>query len=143
MNADSLRERLKSLYAAFKLANVDFLLNAFADDTEFISYSPLEVFPFLGHHRGKAAMAEVLKAGYEQFEFITYEPVFTVCEESEAAAVIVFARFVHRRTGRSISTMIAHFFRFRQGQIVELREFMDSFGAVRQLLGRPLDFEQN
>jgi uncharacterized protein len=103
----------------------------------------LEVFPFLGHRRGKAAMAEVLKAGYKEFEFVTYEPVFTVCEGSEAAAVIVFARFVHRRTGRSISTMIAHFFRFRQGQIVELREFMDSFGAVGQLLGRPLDLEQN
>jgi len=31
MNADSLRERLKSLYAAFKLAKVDFPLNAFGD----------------------------------------------------------------------------------------------------------------
>jgi uncharacterized protein len=143
MNADSLRERLKSLYAAFKLAKVDFLLNAFADDAEFISYSPLEVFPFLGHHRGKAAMGEVLKGGYKEFEFISYEPVFIVCEGSDAAAVIVFARFIHRRTGRSISTMIAHFFRFRQGQIVELREFMDSFGAVTQLLGRPLDLQQN
>jgi len=143
MNTDSLRERLNSLYAAFKLANVDFLLNAFADDTEFISYSPLEVFPFLGHHRGKAAMAEVLKAGYEEFEFITYQPVFTVCEGNDAAAVIVYARFIHRKTGRSISIMIAHFLRFRQGQIVELREFMDSFGAVTQLLGRPLDLQQN
>ncbi len=136
-----LRERLEALYAAFKFANVEFLLNAFDSDIEFISYSPLEVFPFLGHHRGKAAMAEVLRAGYEQFEFITYEPVFTVCEGEDAAAVIVFARFTHHRTGRSISTMIAHFLRFRQGLIIELREFMDSFGAVRQLLGRPLDLE--
>ena len=66
--------------AAFKTAKVGFLLNAFADDAEFISSSPLEVFPFLG---------------------------------------------------------------FRQGQIVESREFMDSFGAVAQLLGRPLDLQQN
>ena len=141
MNASSLRERLKSLYATFRLAKVDFLLNAFADDVEFISYAPLEVFPFLGHHRGKAAMAEVLKVGYKEFEFVTYEPVLMVCEGNEAAAVIVFARFIHRRTGRSISTMIAHFLRFWQGQIIELREFMDSFGAVSQLLGRPLDLE--
>ena len=60
---ETLRERLKSLYEAFRLARIDFVLNAFDDDVEFISYSPLEVFPFLGHHRGKAAMADVLKAG--------------------------------------------------------------------------------
>ena len=136
--SDSLRERLYSLYAAFRLANVDFILNAFDDNIEFISYSPIEVLPFLGHHRGKAAMAQVLKAGYDEFEFLTYEPVFMVCEAEDAAA-IVFARFIHRRTGRSISTMIAHFVRFRQGRIVELREFMDSFSLVRQLLGRELD----
>jgi len=110
---ESTRERLNSLYAAFTLANIDFLLNAFDDEIEFIIYSPIEVFPFLGHHRGKAAMAKVLKSGYEEFEFVTYEPVFMVCE-AEDAAVIVFARFIHRRTGRSISVMIAHFIRFRR-----------------------------
>lgn len=90
--AAALRERLNSLYAAFRLAKVDFLLNAFDEDIEFISYSPLEVFPFLGHRRGKTAMAEVLSAGYKEFEFVTYEPVFMVCEGEDAAAVIVFAR---------------------------------------------------
>jgi uncharacterized protein len=135
-----LRERLTSLYGAFRRANVDFLLNAFDDDIEFISYSPIEVFPFLGHHRGKAAMAEVLRAGYAEFEFVTYEPIFMVCEADDAA-VITFARFIHRKTGRSISTMIAHFLRFQRGQIVELREFMDSFHTVKQLLGRESDLE--
>jgi len=125
-----LRERLNSLYAAFKLAKIDFLLKAFDDDIEFISYSPLEAFPFLGHHRGKAAFADLLKAGYREFEFIAYERVFTVCEGEDAAAVILFARFTHRRTGRPISTKIAYFMRLRQGLITELREFMDSFGAL-------------
>ena len=66
--------------------------------------------------------------------------IFTVCEGDDAA-VIIFARFIQRRTGRSISTMIAHFLRFRNGRIVELREFMDSFHTVKQLLGRELDLE--
>lgn len=139
---ESVRERLNAIYEAFRQAKIDFVLNAFDDDVDFISYSPLEVFPFLGHHRGKAAMAEVLKSGYLQFEFITYQPVFTVCEGDDAA-VIIFARFIQRRTGRSISTMIAHFLRFRNGRIVELREFMDSFHTVKQLLGRELDLEEH
>lgn len=136
--AESLRDRLNSLYAAFRRANLDFVLNAFDDNVEFISYSPVEVFPFLGHFRGKAAMAKVLKAGYDEFEFLTYQPVFMVCEATDAA-VILFARVIHRRTGRSISLMIAHFLRFDGDRIIELREFMDSFAAVKQLLGRELD----
>lgn len=139
---ESLRQRLDAIYEAFRRAKIDFVLNAIDDDVEFISYSPVEIFPFLGHHRGKTAMAEVLKTGYAQFEFITYQPVFTVCE-GEDAAVIIFARFVQRRTGRSISTMIAHFLRFRHGRVVELREFMDSFNTVKQLLGRELDLEEH
>jgi ketosteroid isomerase-like protein len=39
--------------------------------------------------------------------------------------------------------MIAHFLRFRNGRIVELREFMDSFHTVKQLLGRELDLEEH
>ncbi len=81
----SVRERIDAIYEAFRQARIDFVLNAIDDDVEFISYSPVEIFPFLGHHRGKAAMAEVLKSGYGQFEFITYQPVFTVCEGEEAA----------------------------------------------------------
>ena len=139
---ESVRVQLKTIYEAFRQAKIDFVLNAFDDDVEFISYSPIEIFPFLGHHRGKAAMAAVLKSGYAQFEFISYQPIFTVCEGDDAA-VIIFARFIHRRTGRSISTMIAHFLRFRHGRIVELREFMDSFHTVKQLLGRELDLKEH
>ncbi|AMN38470.1 nuclear transport factor 2 family protein [Rhodoplanes sp. Z2-YC6860] len=131
------KERLNSLYAAFRFGNTKFLLEAFDEDIEFVSYSPQDAFPFLGHHRGKAAMENVLKAGYAEFEFVTYEPVFMVCE-GEDAAVIIFARMVHRSTRRSIQTMIAHFLRFRGRQIVELREFMDSFGAVEQMLGHKI-----
>lgn len=34
---------------------------------------------------------------------------------------------------------IAHFLTFKDGKIVELREFMDSFSAAEQVLGRELD----
>jgi len=62
-----LRERLSTLYAAMKLGQLDFVLNAIDDDIEFISYAPIKVFPFLGHRRGKAAMSEALHgAGGDQ-----------------------------------------------------------------------------
>src|ERR1700730_9239112 len=95
----SARGGLSAIYEASRQAKVDFVLNAIDDDVEFISYSPIEVFPFLGHHRGKAAMAEVLKSGYAQFEFIAYQPVFTVCEGDDAA-VIIFPLLIQRKSGR-------------------------------------------
>lgn len=37
-----------------------------------------------------------------------------------------------------IRLFVADFLRLRQGRIVELRQFMDSFDAVQQVLGREI-----
>jgi ketosteroid isomerase-like protein len=58
--------------------------------------------------------------------------------EQEDAAVIVLARLRQRTTGRTIQLFIADFIRFDKGRIVELRQFMDSFDAVQQVLGREI-----
>ena len=72
---DVLRGRLTTLYAAMKKGQLDFVLNAIHDDIEFISYSPIKVFPFLGHRRGKPAMSEALHGAVEAFEFVACEPI--------------------------------------------------------------------
>lgn len=136
----ALREQLDTLYAAFKRGQLDFVLNAFDDKAEYISHRPAHLFPFLGHRRGKAAIAEALKEMHEELEFVTYEPVSKVLEADEAA-VMLFIRVINRQTGRSIQLSLAHFLKFRGGKIVELREFMDSFSAAEQHLGRPLDVD--
>jgi hypothetical protein len=58
-----------------KKGQLDFVLNAIHDDIEFISYSPIKVFPFLGHRRGKPAMSEALHGAVKAFEFIACEPI--------------------------------------------------------------------
>jgi uncharacterized protein len=134
---DIWRGRLTTLYAAIRKGQIDFVLNAIHDDIEFISYSPIKVFPFLGHRRGKAAMSEALHGAVGAFEFVACEPVSMVIE-AQNAAVMLFTRGVSRVTGRSVQGMLAHFMRFRDGKIVELREFMDSLHAAEQALGREL-----
>ena len=134
---DVLHGRLTMLYAAMKKGQLDFVLNAIHDDIEFISYSPTKVFPFLGHRRGKPAMAEALHGAVEAYEVLACEPISMVIE-LKSAAVMVFTRGVSRATGRSVQGVLAHFIRFRDGKIVELREFMDSLHADEQALGREL-----
>jgi len=82
-------------------------------------------------------MSEALRGATEAFEFVACEPISMVIE-LENAAVMLFTRGVSRVTGRSVQGMLAHFMRFRDGKIVELREFMDSFHAAEQALGREL-----
>jgi len=132
-----LRERLGTLYAAFQAGKLDFVLNAIDDDVEFISYSPVQLFPFLGHRRGKAEMAQVLRGAHAMFDFVSCEPL-SIMVENDNAAVQLFSRFVGRKTGRSVQGHGAHFFRFRNDKIVELRTFSDTFRSAEEILGRKL-----
>ena len=135
--SEVLRERLRTLYAAVKLGQIDFVLNSIDDDVEYISYAPVKVFPFLGHQRSKAAMSLALRCAHLAFDFVSCKPVLMVIE-AENAAAIVFTRAVSRATGRSVQGMLTHFMRFRDGKLIEIREFMDSFRAAEQMLGRDL-----
>ncbi|MCL4712059.1 MAG: hypothetical protein KJZ73_12520 [Pseudorhodoplanes sp.] len=58
--------------------------------------------------------------------------------EGDDDAMIVLARLRQRASGRAIQLFVADFLRLRQGRIVELRQFMDSFDAVQQVLGREI-----
>lgn len=138
MTHGALHERLDALYAAFRRGQIDFVLNALDDDIEFVSHSPIQIFPFLGHRRGKAAMAEALRGAHEEFDILSFEPISKVVE-SEEAAVLLFVRGINRKTQRSVQLSIAHFVTFQNGKIVEIKEFMDSFSAAEQVLGRELD----
>jgi ketosteroid isomerase-like protein len=133
-----LRSRLQSLSSAYAQGKLEFVANFIDEHIDFISYAPVSVFPCLGKQRGKAAVAKSLETIHAHFELHAYKPVLMVVEADDAA-VIIQARATQRATGRVIQLLLAQFLRFRDGRIVELREFMDSFDAVEQVLGREID----
>ncbi|MFI4960994.1 MAG: nuclear transport factor 2 family protein [Hyphomicrobiales bacterium] len=132
-----LHKRLYELYADFAAGRIDEALRDFDDNVVMTSYAPIEVFPALGRRQGKAAVAATMHAMHADFEHLSYTPVFMVTE-AETAAVILLARLRQRTTDRIIQLFVAHFLRMQNGRIVELREFMDSFDAVQQVLGREI-----
>jgi ketosteroid isomerase-like protein len=134
---DPLRKRLYDVYAAFAGGRIDDALRDFDDSVVMTSYAPVEVFPALGRRQGKAAVAATMQAMHADFEHLSYTPVFMVIE-NDNAAVIVLARLRQRTTDRIIQLFVAHFLRLENGRIVELREFMDSFDAVQQVLGHEI-----
>ena len=50
---------------------------------------------------------------------------------ADHAAAIVLAGMRQRATGRTIQIRFAHFVRFRDGRIIEFREFLDSMQSSR------------
>ena len=135
--SDDLRLDLYDLYIAFGKGKIDLVLNSFDDKAVFTSYAPIDVFPYLGRRAGKVSIAEMMKQVHAQFEHLTYQPIFVVADKEEAA-LIVMVKLRQRTTGRIIQLLNAHFIRFHNGLIIELREFMDLFEAVQQVLGREL-----
>ena len=137
MPDEFLRKRLAAIYAAYEKGDLDAVLAAFTEDADFISYAPVDVFPYLGHRAGRVAIADTLTAIRSEFDFVSYKPTFMVTE-GESAAAIIEIRLKQRATGRIINARLGHFMRFRQGRIFEFREFTDSFDAVQQVLGHEI-----
>jgi ketosteroid isomerase-like protein len=131
------RKRLYELYAAYAEGRIVEALREFDDKVVMTSYAPVDIFPYLGRKQGKAAVAATMNAAHADFEYLSYQPVFMVIEQDDAA-VIVMARLRQRATGRTIQLFVADFIRFASGRIVEFRQFMDSFDAVQQVLGREI-----
>lgn len=137
MSRNDTRQIVRQLYDAYGRGRVDECLSLVGEDVDFVSYAPVDVFPYLGRKKGKAALAQAMRAVHAEYEYITYQPFFTVVED-DAAAVILLARLKQRATGRTIQLFVADFLRLKDGKIYEIRQFMDSFDAVQQALGHEL-----
>jgi ketosteroid isomerase-like protein len=131
------RAIVTDLYAAYARRDFDRVAALIHDDIDWVIYAPMSVFPFAGPRRGRpavlAAMAEIAKS----FSLESYKPEVMLVE-GERAALISDVSYRQRSTGRVLRLRIAGFLRLQDGRVVEYREFIDSFDAVEQALGREL-----
>jgi ketosteroid isomerase-like protein len=97
----------------------------------------MQVFAFAGHRHGKAAVLEALGGIARDYLLESYLPQATVVD-GDWAAVMSDVTFRQRATGRILRFHIADFLRFRDGRVVEFREFTNTFDVVEQALGRLL-----
>ena len=69
-----------------------------------------------------------------------YVPKVMIAED-DWAAVMSDVAFKQRATGRTLSFHVADVLRFRDGRLVEFREFANTFDVVEQALGHVLPLE--
>jgi ketosteroid isomerase-like protein len=111
------------------------------DDIEWTVSGPMEVLPFCGTFRGKAAVLELIG---------TLVPsvlrVFSFVPESflvDGDQLAMLNRQSGRRgaDGRVISYRVANFMRFADDKLITNLSLIDSFDAVEQVLGHPLTLQ--
>jgi ketosteroid isomerase-like protein len=135
MATQSTRAIVEDLYAAYARHDFGHVTALIHDDIDWIIYSPMQVFPFAGARRGKAAVLEALGGIAKDYSLESYVPKIIVVD-GDRAAVMSEVAFKQRSTDRTLRFVLANFLRIANGQLIEFREFANSFDLVEQALGR-------
>lgn len=131
----SVVEAFYQVYATRDAAKIAAYLD---DDVEWVISGPVDLLPFCGTHRGKAAVLDLIGRRVPAvLRTYSYVPDAILVDGDRAATL---SRQSSRGTadGRSISYRVANFMRFRDGKLIENLSLVDTFDAVQQLIGRPL-----
>ena len=132
------RALVTDLYAAYGRRDYNRVAEFIHDDVDWIIYGPMKVFPFAGHRRGKAAVLDALGGIAQDYTLERYLPR-TMIVDGDRAAVMSDVAFTQRSTGRTVTMQLANFLRFRDGRLIEFREFANTFDLVEQALGQLID----
>jgi ketosteroid isomerase-like protein len=135
------RAMVEAFYKAYAERDADKIGPFLHEDVEWTISGPVDVLPFCGTRHGKAAVLDmVARLVPEVFRVFSFVPDTMLVDGDQAATL---SRLSGRSgDGRVISYRLAHFVRFRAGKIIRNLSIIDSFDAVEQVLGHPLDLHE-
>ena len=87
--------------------------------------------------RGRAAVLQAMGGIAEQYLLEIYKPEIMIVD-GERAAVMSDISFKQRTTNHTLRFRVANFPRLQDGEVIEFREFANTFDVVEQALGREL-----
>jgi ketosteroid isomerase-like protein len=117
-----------------RLEEIDPLID---EDVDWAIYGPIDMFPFLGARRGKAAVIEVIRQIGETITVRRFEREQIMLGEDSAASMLRFS-LTALDSNKPISVRVAHFAQFRAGRLRSIRVVVDTFDLVEQALGHPI-----
>jgi ketosteroid isomerase-like protein len=134
------RQRVLNMLDAFYAGDLEGALGCCNDDIDFVAHAPTDILPHMGHRQGKAAVMEMWRAVHARYSGMRYEVPFIVAE-ADKVAVHIRAFFRKRSNDRIVQFDIADFYTLRDGRIASIRQFLDTFDLVEQLLERDIAAE--
>jgi uncharacterized protein len=131
------RQRVLHMLDEFYAGDIEAALSRCSEDVEFFANAPIDILPHLGHHRGKDEVRRMWTTVHSRYSSMRYQVPIIVAEGDKVAAHIR-AFFGKRSNNRIVQFDIAAFYTLRDGRIAAIREIMDTFDVVQQVLERDI-----
>lgn len=125
---------VQAFYHAYARQDVAAVLELLSEDVEWKFPGPVEIFPFCGYRRGKAAVIEYFKRKPIRILQRRMEPDDLVIDGNRTASFSKMTA-VENGTGRVLTFHCAHLATFRAGKVVSFQAIADTFGVLEQLQG--------
>jgi ketosteroid isomerase-like protein len=131
------RQCVLDFLKAFYSGDIDATLACCDDDFDTITYAPVELFPHLGHKRGKSWIPDAIRTQQQRYVSRKYEITFIAAEGPKVATMLRLA-LLKRNDQRVVQFENAEFFTLSGNRIREHRSFFDSFDVMQQVIGHDL-----
>jgi ketosteroid isomerase-like protein len=138
MTEHSLWRFSRALHSAINDRQQEDLATVIDDDVEWAIYGPIDMFPFLGARRGKAAVLEVCRQIADNIRVHRFDRESIMLGVDSAASLIRYS-LTAIDSNKPISLRLAHFAQFKAGRLLNIRVLIDTFDLVEQALGRPIN----
>jgi ketosteroid isomerase-like protein len=129
------RQRVLNLLDEFYAGDIEGALSRCCDEVEFIANAPIDILPHMGHHHGKAELRQMWTTVHSRYSSMRYE-VPTIVAEGDKVAAILRVFFQKRSNDRIVQLDLAVFYTLPDGRVVQIREIIDTFDLVQQVLER-------
>jgi hypothetical protein len=129
------RQRVMNFLDVFYSGDIEGALDRCGDDIDFFANAPVDILPHMGRRHGKAAVRQMWKTIHARYSDMRFEVPILVAEGDKVAANI---RVFFRKSSneRVVQFDIAAFYTLRHGRITQIREIIDTFDLVQQVLER-------
>jgi ketosteroid isomerase-like protein len=111
------------------------------EDVDWAIYGPIDMFPFFGARRGKAAVLEVIKRIADNVRVHRFDRESIMLGADSASSMMRYS-LTALDTNKPISLRLAQFAQFKAGRLASVRVLVDTFDLVEQALGRPIHLPQ-
>jgi uncharacterized protein len=135
MAEDLNRQRVLNFLETFYSGDIEGALGRCSDDISFVANAPVDILPHMGSHHGKAEVRKMWETIHARYSAMRHEvPIIVAGRDKVATLIRVFFR--KRSNERIVQFDLAAFYTLREGRISEIREILDSFDLVQQVLER-------
>jgi len=131
------RQRVLNFLEVFYSGDVEGALSRCSDDVEFFSNAPVDILPHMGRHSGRAEMRKMWKTIHTRYYDMRHE-VRAILADGDMVAVDLRVFFKKSLNNRIVQFDLAVFYTLHDGRITQMREIIDTFDLVQQVLERDL-----